>query len=201
MFGPDPDTVYPNRAHNDIVFIRNVITKPYIEAGEYSFYRDPVHPERFEDHVTCRNDLYDDKLIIGKFVAIERGVEFIMNGMDPRLFSTSAYPFHLMGHGWEKTEPAKEDIVYEGDIVVGNDVLIGKDVTILPGTHICDGAVIGPGSCVSGVVPPYWVVTGNPAELIRRRFDTDTIEELLRIRWWDWPAEKIFENLDSLTKV
>jgi virginiamycin A acetyltransferase len=54
---------------------------------------------------------------------------------------------------------------------------------------------------VSGLVPPYWIVAGNPSEFIRRRFDAETIESLLDIRWWDWPPEKIFENLGDLCRI
>ena len=86
----------------------------------------------------------------------------------------------------------------KGDTVVGNDVWIGQNVTILPGVHIGDGAIIGANSVVSKDVLPYHIVGGNPIKVIRKRFDDDTIEFLLNLKWWDWSAEKIFENLEIL---
>lgn len=71
-------------------------------------------------------------------------------------------------------------------------------MTILPGVHIGDGAVIGANSVVSKDVPPYHVVGGNPIKIIRKRFDDDIIAFLMKLKWWDWPAEKITENLEVL---
>ncbi|MCI2063096.1 MAG: CatB-related O-acetyltransferase [Eubacteriaceae bacterium] len=200
-YGPDPNAVFPNRENRNIVFVKNVITRPNIEVGDYTYYEDDVHPERFEEHVTYHYEELGDRLIIGKFCSIGRGVEFMMNGANQRLDSTTSYPFHLMGHGWEKAVPTISDIPYKGDTVIENDVWIGENVTVLPGTHICSGAVIGANSTVSGLVPPYWIVAGNPSEFIRRRFDAETIESLLDIRWWDWPPERIFDNLEDLCRV
>ena len=82
--------------------------------------------------------------------------------------------------------------------MVGNDVWIGQNVTVLPGVHIGDGAIVGANSVVSKDVPPYHIVGGNPAKIIRKRFDDAAIACLLRVKWWDWPAEKITENLALL---
>lgn len=71
-------------------------------------------------------------------------------------------------------------------------------MTILPGVHIGDGAIVGANSVVSKNVPAYHIVGGNPIRTIRKRFDDETIDFLLHLKWWDWSDEKIFENLELL---
>lgn len=197
-FGPDPETVYPNPLLKSICFIRNVITRPNICVGDYTYYDDMGGAEDFEKHVTHHYDLLGDKLIIGKFCAIAKGVEFVMNGANHRMCSVTTYPFNIMGCGWEKATPTLEELPLKGDTVVGNDVWIGQYVTIMPGVHIGDGAIIAARSVVTRDVPPYCIVGGNPTRIIRKRFDDKTIEYLLQLKWWDWKAEKIFENLNVL---
>ena len=82
--------------------------------------------------------------------------------------------------------------------MVGNDVWLGQNVTVLPGARIGDGAVIGSNSVVAGDIPPYTVAAGNPCKVIRPRFDQALTDYLLELRWWDWDAEKIFRNLETL---
>ena len=83
----------------------------------------------------------------------------------------------------------------KGDVVIGNDVWIAEGAVILSGVNIGDGAVIGSQAVVSKDVPPYAVVSGNPARLIKKRFDDETIDKLLSIQWWNWPVEKIRKNV------
>ena len=87
---------------------------------------------------------------------------------------------------------------HKGDIVIGNDVWIGYEAVILAGVTIGDGAVIGSRAVVTKDVLPYTIVGGVPAKTIRRRFDEDTVEELLGLRWWDWPEEVIRENIPAI---
>ena len=110
----------------------------------------------------------------------------------------TTYPFNIMGGGWESCTPRIDDLPLKGDTVIGNDVWIGQNVTFLPGVHVGDGAIIGANSVVAKDVLPYHIVGGNPAKTIRKRFDDETIELLLKLRWWDWPAEKITKNLNVL---
>lgn len=196
--GPDPNAKFPNPNIPSLCYIKNVITNPNIIVGEYTYYDDGDGPENFEKHVTHHYDFNGDKLIIGKFCAIAKGVEFIMNGANHRMCSVTTYPFNIMGGGWEKSAPKPEELPLKGDTVVGNDVWIGQNVTVLPGVHIGDGAVIGANSVVSKDVPPYCIVGGNPIKIIRKRFDDVMIDYLLDLKWWDWSAEKIFDNLDIL---
>ncbi len=197
-YGPDPNAVYPNDAIKSVCFIKNVITRPNILVGEYTYYDDNTGPEQFENHVTHHYEFLGDKLMIGKFCAIAKGIEFVMNGANHRMNSVTTYPFHIMGGGWEKSTPQLEDLPFKGDTVVGNDVWIGQNVTVMPGVHIGDGAIIAANSAVTKDIPPYHIAGGNPCRLIRKRFEDELIEYLLRLQWWNWPPEKIFENLDSL---
>lgn len=198
QYGPNPDDKFPNKNIPSLCYIKNVITNPNIIVGDYTYYDDPNGAENFESHVTHHYPFNGDKLIIGKFCAIAKGVEFIMNGANHRMCSVTTYPFNIMGNGWEKATPAPEELPLKGDTVVGNDVWIGQNVTVLPGVHVGDGAIIGANSVVSKNVPPYCIVGGNPIKIIRQRFDDETVEFLLDLKWWDWSAEKISDNLGIL---
>lgn len=197
-YGPDPNAVYPNESIKSICYIKNVITRPNILVGDYTYYDDIGGAERFEEHVTHHYEFLGDKLIIGKFCAIARGIEFIMNGANHRMCSVTTYPFNIMGGGWEKATPTLEELPFKGDTVVGNDVWIGQNATVMPSIHIGDGAIIAANSVVTRDVPAYRIAGGNPIQIIRKRFDDELIDTLLALKWWDWPAEKIFDNLDRL---
>lgn len=93
--------------------------------------------------------------------------------------------------------PVEADMPLKGDTIVGNDVWIGQNATILPGVHIGDGAVIGANSTVGKDISPYTIVVGNPANVLRKRFDDEMIELLLKFKWWD----KSIEEIDSLIPV
>ena len=198
QYGPDPNAVYPNEAIKSVCFIKNIITRPNIIVGEYSYYDDMDGAEKFEDHVTHHYEFIVDKLIIGKFCAIAKGIEFVMNGANHRMCSVTTYPFNIMGGGWEQFTPALEDLPLKGDTVVGNDVWIGQNVTVMPGVNIGDGAIIAANSVVTKDIPAYCIAGGNPCKIIKRRFDDELIAYLQEIKWWDWSPEKIFANLKAL---
>jgi len=198
QYGPNPNDIYPNKAIQSVCFIKNTITRPNISVGDYTYYDDVDGAEKFEEHVTHHYEFLGDKLIIGKFCAIAKGIEFIMNGANHRMNSVTTYPFNIMGNGWEKATPSLEDLPFKGDTVVGNDVWIGQNVTVMPGVHIGDGAIIAANSVVAKDVPAYHIVGGNPGNVIKKRFDDEWIDYLLELKWWDWPPEKIFSNLEIL---
>ena len=198
MFGPDPNAIHPNPNIPSVCYIKNTITRPNILVGDYTYYDDPVDSEHFEDHVTHHYEFIGDRLVIGKFCAIARGVAFIMNGANHRMNSVTTYPFNIMGGGWEKCTPSLEDLPLKGDTVVGNDVWIGQNVTVMPGVHIGDGAIIAANSVVAKDVSAYRVAGGNPCRVLRERFDRALTDYLLELKWWDWPPEKIFANLEVL---
>lgn len=198
QYGPDPNAVYPNEAIKSVCFIKNIITRPNIIVGEYSYYDDMDGAEKFEDHVTHHYEFIGDKLIIGKFCAIAKGIEFVMNGANHRMCSVTTYPFNIMGGGWEQFTPTLADLPLKGDTVVGNDVWIGQNVTVMPGVNIGDGAIIAANSVVTKDIPAYCIAGGNPCKIIKRRFDDELIAYLQEIKWWDWSPEKIFANLKAL---
>jgi virginiamycin A acetyltransferase len=89
-----------------------------------------------------------------------------------------------------------DKIVERKHINIGNDVFIGANVTILDGVKIADGVIIGANSLVNKDIPPYAIVGGCPAKIIKYRFDQEKIDHLLKIKWWDWPYEKI-QNIEK----
>ena len=198
MTGPDPNSIYPNENVRQVVYIKNVITRPNIEVGDYTYYDDVNGAERFEEHVTHHYEFLGDRLIIGKFCAIGKGIEFVMNGANHQMNAVSTFPFYTL-EGWEMLPPAKADMPLKGDTVIENDVWIGQNAVILPGVHIGDGAIIGANSVVGSDVAPYTKVVGNPARAIQKRFDDELIELLLRFKWWDRSIDEINRLIPILT--
>ncbi len=192
---PSPDNPQPINGVERVYFLKNYIKNPNIVVGDYTYYDDPDGVENFERNVLYHFDFIGDKLIIGKFCAIATGVKFIMNGGNHALEGFSAFPFSIFAQGWES---APANFPHKGDTVVGNDVWLGYKSVIMPGIHIGDGAVIAAKSVVTKDVPPYTIVGGNPARIIRQRFSEREIKELLAIKWWDWSTEKITRNLDKI---
>ena len=144
----------------------------------------------FESHVNHLYDFYDDKLIIGKFYQIASGVEFIMNGANHQMECVSTFPFYIF-EKWNENVPSLDKMPLKGDTIIGNDVWIGQNSIILPGVNIGDGVIIGTKSVVGSNVPPYSIVAGNPAKIIRKRFDDELIELMLKFKWWDLSIEEI----------
>lgn len=196
-----PDQIYPRTGDRDTVYLRNVIQDPSISVGEFTIYNDFVHdPRRFEqNNVLYHYPVNGDRLIIGKFCSIACGAKFLFNSANHSLASLSTYPFPIFYEEWglniQNVAAAWDN---KGDIVIGNDVWIGYEAVVLAGVTIGDGAVIGARAVVTKDVPPYAVVGGVPARLIRRRFPDDTISALLALKWWDWPADKIKPRLSAL---
>jgi virginiamycin A acetyltransferase len=194
--GPSPDQRFPLDGITRLGFLRHFITRPGIEVGDYTYYDDPRGPEHFEDNVLYHFEFIGDRLIIGRFCSIAAEVRFIMNGGNHAIDWLTTYPFPIFGHGWEVAEPAEWP--NRGDTVVGSDVWLGYGATVMPGISIGDGAIVATGALVTRDVPPYAIVGGNPAALIRFRFDEPTRERLLRVRWWDWDAAKITRNVRAI---
>jgi len=193
-----PSTVFPLNGYERLCFLKNIVNHPQITVGDYTYYDDFETVENFQRNVRYLFDFTGDRLTIGKFCMIASGVEFIMNGANHLTKSVSAYPFAVFGGDWA---PAMEGKSYptKGNTTVGNDVWIGYRATILPGITIGDGAIIGAYAVVTRDVAPYTIVGGNPAALLRARFDPDTTAHLLRVAWWNWPLEKITRYAPLLT--
>lgn len=201
MYGADPKDKHPMKGFPQICFIQNTVQNPNIIIGDYTYYDDPEDSENFERNVLYHFPFIGDRLIIGKFCAIATGVKFIMNGANHKMSGFSTYPFDIFGNGWEKVTPEPQELPYKGDTVIGNDVWLGYEAMIMPGVQIGDGAIIAAKSVVTSNVPPYTIVGGNPAKVIRQRFSEEVVRELLAIAWWNWDIEKITRNLEKIVSA
>lgn len=193
--------IYPRSNDKETIYLKGVITNPNIIVGDYTIYNDFAgEPKNFEkNNVLYQYPVNRDKLLIGKFCSIACGANFIFNSANHTLSSLSTYPFPIFFEEWglDVKEIAKA-WDNKGDIVVGNDVWIGYEAVVLAGVTIGDGAVIGARSVVTKDVPPYTIAGGVPAKTIRKRFNEETIDTLLELRWWDWPRERIARNIAAI---
>jgi virginiamycin A acetyltransferase len=195
---PDPNNPHPMEGFPQICFIKNTVSNPNIIIGDYTYYDDPEDSENFERNVLYHFPFIGDKLIIGKFCAISRGVKFIMNGANHRMSGFSTYPFEIFGKDWESIASQAKDYPFKGDTEIGNDVWIGYEAIVMPGVQIGDGAIVAAKSTVTKDVPAYTIVGGNPAKIIRQRFSDSIVEALLEISWWNWDIENITRNLTKI---
>lgn len=138
------------------------------------------------------------RVVIGKFCSIATGVTVIAGG-DHRLDWVTTYPLHAKLN-LSGVSPS-DCHISKGDVVIGSDVWIGRGAVILSGVEVGDGAVIGAHSVVAKAVPPYAVVVGNPAAVVSMRFKDEQVRDLLRIRWWDWPLERIVQHAPFLSSA
>ncbi len=194
-------SIYPRTGDYQTVYLKNVISDPNITVGEYTMYNDFVSdPANFEkNNVLYHYPVNNDRLIIGKFCSIACGAKFIFTSANHTLKSLSTYPFPIFFEEWG-LEKKNVSTAWDnrGDILIGNDVWIGYEAVIMSGVSIGDGAIIGTRAVVTKDVPPYTIVGGVPAKKIRMRYDDEKIEKLTQLKWWDWPAEKIRENLSFI---
>ncbi|MEM1357947.1 MAG: CatB-related O-acetyltransferase [Bacteroidota bacterium] len=195
---PDKNQKFPLGAYDRLCFLKNIITNPNISVGDYTYYDDFEAVENFEKNVKYLFDFTGDKLIIGKFCMIASDVTFIMNGANHLSEAITSYPFAIFGKDWANAMEGKQ-YPMKGNTTIGNDVWIGYGATIMPGVTVGDGAIIATKAVVTKNVPAYSIVGGNPAREIRKRFSPEIIEQLLVLKWWDWPLEKITANVHHLT--
>lgn len=140
----------------------------------------PINIERYEGS--------DAKVEIGRYCSISKGVRFVTGGIHPPDW-VSTYPFRIK---FGKPEAYRDGLpCSKGPITIGSDVWIGTDALILSGVNVGDGAIIAARSVVTRDIPPYAIVAGVPARVIRSRFDETTIGALLQIAWWNWPEAEI----------
>jgi virginiamycin A acetyltransferase len=195
---PDPTTLHPVDGQKRVVFLKPLVTNPNIEVGEYTYYDDPTDPEAFERDAV----LYafgPERLVIGRFCAIASGVRFLMPGANHADLGPSTFPFGIFGSPWaERTMDLVMSAPSRGDTVVGHDVWFGYQALVLPGVTVGHGAVVAAASVVAADVPPYAIVAGNPARVVRTRYDSDDVARLLRAAWWDWPIGLVTENARTI---
>ena len=134
-------------------------------------------------------------LQIGKYCSLAESITFMINMNHDYLsvFQGSIreiVPLSEMGHN--------QKLRQKGQIIIQNDCWIGHGATIMSGVTIHNGAVVAANAHVVKDVPPYAIVGGNPAKIIKYRFSPEIIKDLLEIAWWDWPVEKLVENKDYL---
>ena len=197
----NPEKIYPRTNDRETVYLKNVIKNPNILVGDFTMYNDFVHdPQQFEkNNVLYHYPINHDKLIIGKFCSIACGAKFLFTSANHTQTSLSTYPFPIFFEEWgldvQNITSAWDN---KGDIMIGNDVWIGYETVILSGVTIGDGAIIGSRAVVTKDVPPYTIVGGVPAKTIRKRFSDDDIEDLQKMKWWDWPIEQIRAHISEI---
>ena len=189
---PDPNVIHPIAGYDKEIYVKPTIKKHNIIVGDFTYIAD----SEFESHVTHHYEWNGDKLIIGKFCQIAAGVEFVMNDVNHQMNAVTTFPFYTL-EGWEMNAPDPSEMPFKGDTVIGNDVWIGQNAVILPGVHIGDGAIVGANSVVGSDIDPYTIVVGNPAKVLRKRFDDELIDLILRFKWWD----RSIEEIDSLIPI
>ena len=202
--------IYPRSQGHSTVYLQNVVTDPSISVGDYTIYDDFVNdPRDFQrNNVLYHYPINRERLVIGKFCSIACGAKFLFNSANHTLRSLSTYIFPVLFEEWG-LDVARIPEAWDnrGDIVIGNDVWIGYDAVVLAGVTVGDGAIIAARAVVTKDVPPYTIVGGVPARPIRRRFSDSgdsrdysilEIDQLLELKWWDWPEEKIARSIDVI---
>jgi len=202
---PDPDLLHPLPGLSRVVHLKPLLASlgkdapANVEVGAFSYYDDPVHARDF----FARNLLYNisrgSRLTIGKFCAFATGASFMFPDANHAMAGPSTYPFGILGGAFEEALPLTDYLWRPGgDTVVGHDVWIGMDALVLPGVRIGHGAVIGARSVVTRDVPDYAVVAGNPARVVRRRYEEPEAARMIALAWWDWPVAEIAQAVPIL---
>lgn len=204
---PNPDRLYPITGVSNTVLLRPLLAAHPppggagpMDIGAWSYYSDFDDPlEFFGRNVRYHFPFSRARLRIGRFCALAHGATFIMSDANHVLTGASTFPFPILGGVWAEAMPlAAMPFPDRGDTVVGHDVWLGYDSLILPGVTIGHGAIIAARAVVSRDVPPYAVVAGNPARIVRRRFAPDDVARLLALAWWDWPVETLAPAIPAL---
>ncbi|MBZ4021091.1 acetyltransferase [Rhodobacter sp. TJ_12] len=199
---PAPQTRYPltlpdGQVHEQTVFLRAALDHPNIEAGDYSYCTDfdtaPALAQRLAPY------LYPgapEHLRIGRFCALAHGVRFITASAMHPMQGLSSYPFRIFS-GMDLA-PYVQEAGAHGDTVVGHDVWLGYEARVMPGVTIGNGAIVASCAVVSRDVPPYAVVAGNPARVVRLRFAPEVVARLQKLAWWHWPVAAIMAALPAI---
>lgn len=195
---PDPDALHPLAEHQGVVFLRPLLARhpeiANIEIGAFSYYSDLDGGALrfFERNVRYNFGFSGARLAIGRYCALAHGCTIIMDDANHALAGPTTFPFAAFGGAWAVAMPI-EDMPFarKGDTVIGNDVWLGHESLVMPGVRIGDGAVVAARSVVTKDVPPYAIAAGNPARVVRTRFEAATVDRLRALAWWDWPADRV----------
>ena len=169
------------------MFVRDKLERRFNRRNPHLVYPDQTFGKWTYGVPLVHNWPGSGKLYVGAFCSIAEGVQIFLGG-EHRADWITTYPFIDF---WKAARNIKGHPKTKGNVVIGNDVWIGQEALILSGVNIGDGAVIGARSVVSRDVPPYHVVAGNPARIIRARFDSETIRRIAATRWWEWEDARI----------
>jgi virginiamycin A acetyltransferase len=204
---PAPDTVHPlilpapgsdgGTPHPGTVFLRAVIDHPRWEIGDYSYASSFAPPPKdgwAERLAPWLHPFSEERLVIGRFCQIADGVRFVTASANHRRDGISTYPFAIFQGRFDNGAPSLPPPGTLADTIIGHDVWIGAGAMVLPGARIGDGVIVGAGAVMGGAVPPYTVVGGNPARVLRHRFPPDVAARLSRIGWWHWPIDTILAH-------
>ena len=146
------------------------------------------------------NVIFENKkanLIIGKYCSIASGVTIFLGG-NHRVDWITTYPFSVLNKEFPKGRNIIGHPATKGDVIIGNDVWVGKSVTIMSGVRISDGTVLAANSLITKNVGAYEIWGGNPAKLLKDRFNQEEKNKLLELKWWNWNSQKIIDNMKYL---
>lgn len=199
---PDPKTrhplIFPDSSHDKAtVFLNQVIDHPNITIGDFTYYNDASLPEDYASRIAPY--LFPgapEHLRIGKFCQIAHGVQFITATANHPMDGISTFPFAIFDP--PRFATYRQSLPRGRDTIIGNDCWIGREVMLLPGAELGNGVIVGAGSVVSGKIPDYSVISGNPATIKRMRFSDHQISELNKASWWDWSVDQIAAAVDAI---
>lgn len=148
----------------------------------------------------CTNNVVISNAEVGAFSSIAANVKIGLHKHPTRDFVSTFPGFHI---SWPHTPYLKCNSEFDVHprTLIGNDVWIGDSAIILSGVKIGDGAIVGAGAVVTKDVPPYAIVCGVPAKVMRYRFSEGQIKSLLEMKWWDWNEEKMAKFQKSFSDV
>lgn len=183
--------------HAGTVHLNQVIDHPNISVGDFTYYSAFQVSDDYAAEIAPY--LYPgapERLTIGKFCQIAHGVRIITSSANHAMEGFSTYPFAVFN---PKLIAAYASVAgTRRDTSIGNDVWLGFDSVVMPGAHIGNGVIVAARAVVTGDVPDYAIVAGNPGRVIRKRFAPEVVELLLGIAWWNWDPVKIERHVDAI---
>jgi virginiamycin A acetyltransferase len=199
---PNPGEMHPlilpdGSRDTATVFLDTVINHPNIDIGAYTYYNDDSYPEDYARKIAPY--LYPgapERLRIGKFCQSAKGVEIITSTANHPMTGISTYPFAIFDP--PRFATYRDSLPASKDTIIGNDCWLGREAVLMPGATLGNGVIVGTRSVVTGAVPDYAIVAGNPARIIRLRFSESEILLLTKLAWWDWDPDRIAAAIEAI---